>query len=93
MSVLTGGLVSVWRAGAARLEVKVLPSLLALPGPARRFLLNSGNEFLVGTSQPYFPLGGQPGQPANICSEQEDWQTSSRWDIPGKTHNHHHWCG
>jgi len=65
-------------------ELHLLPSVFNIgkvqtDRPVARFLINSGNEYLLGTSLPYFPRGGLQRQPHNIFASPEDWQKSSSW--------------
>ena len=56
-------LVACFNYKRVRLEVHVLADLFNIGqvSTARpRFLINSGNEYMVGTALPYFPRGGLP---------------------------------
>jgi len=79
---------AVFLTRSCRVEVHVLPSIFNIgklktnpesQGPVSRFLINSANEYLIGTSLPYFPRGGLQRQPNNIFASPEDWQKSSSW--------------
>ena len=64
-----------------KLEVHVLANIfdIGLVSPPRpRFLVNSGNEYLVSTALPYFPRGGLP-RVNNVLGGPGSWQMSSSW--------------
>jgi len=65
-----------------RVELHVLPSIFRLGKTTKsekRFLINSGNEYLIGANLPYFPRGGLKMYPYNVFFKQEHWQKSSSW--------------
>ena len=57
-------LVACFNYKKAKLEVHVLANIFDIgrvsPSHRPRFLINSGNEYMVGTALPYFPRGGLP---------------------------------
>ena len=57
-------LVACFNYKKVKLEVHVLANLFDIgqvsASPRPRFLVNSGNEYMVGTALPYFPRGGLP---------------------------------
>ena len=46
--------------------------------PRDRYVVNSGNEYLVGAQLPYFPRGGLP-RVNNVLGGPGSWQMSSNW--------------
>ena len=65
-----------------RIEVFILPNIFDVGKKVTkkfpRFLINSGNEYLVGTQLPYFPRGGLP-RVNNVLGGPGSWQMSTRW--------------
>ena len=65
------------------IELHLLSSLFNIgqdnPGLSR-FVVNSGNEHLLGARLPYFPLGGLTGRgPCNVSGQFQSWQNSGGW--------------
>ena len=64
------------------LEVHILPDILEIGKKVTRkiprFLINSGNEYMVGPQLPYFPRGGLP-RVNNVLGGPGSWQMSSTW--------------
>ena len=76
-------LISKFRINKVTIELHLLSSLFNIgqhsPG-LPRFLVNSGNEYLLGASLPYFPRGGLPAPAAsNVYGDFQSWQTSGGW--------------
>ena len=76
-------LISKFRFNKVTIELHLLPSLFHIgqDNPSlSRFLVNSGNEHLLGARLPYFPRGGLPGLgPSNISGDFQSWQNSAGW--------------
>ena len=64
------------------LEVHILPNILDIGKKVNRktprFLINSGNEYMVGPQLPYFPRGGLP-RVNNVVGGPGSWQFTSNW--------------
>ena len=76
-------LISKFGLNKVTIELHLLSSLFNIgqdnPGLSR-FLVNSGNEHLLGARLPYFPRGGLSGHgPCNIYGQFQSWQTSGGW--------------
>ena len=75
-------LVACFNYKKAKLEVHVLANIFDIgrvsPSPRPRFLINSGNEYMVGTALPYFPRGGLP-RVNNVLGGPGSWQMSTSW--------------
>ena len=76
-------LISKFRYNKVTIELHLLSSLFNIgqhsPIPSR-FLVNSGNEHLVGARLPYFPRGGLSGEgPCNVSGQFQSWQSSGGW--------------
>ena len=65
-----------------RIDVFILPNIFDIGKKVTtkfpRFLINSGNEYMVGTALPYFPRGGLP-RVNNVLGGPGSWQMSTRW--------------
>ena len=76
-------LISKFGFNKVTIELHLLPSLFDIGRDTpsiSRFLVNSGNEYLVGARLPYFPRGGLTGRgPANIHGDFQPWQSSGGW--------------
>ena len=75
-------LVACFHYKKAKLEVHVLANIFDIgresPSARPRFLVNSGNEYMVGTALPYFPRGGLP-RVNNVLGGPGSWQMSTSW--------------
>ena len=76
-------LISKFGFNKVTIELHLLSSLFNIgqdnPGLSR-FVVNSGNEYLLGARLPYFPRGGLSGPgPCNIYGQFQSWQTSGGW--------------
>ena len=63
------------------LELHVLSNIFNIEkrhDSVQRFLVNSANEYLVGTQLPYFPRGGLP-RLNNVLGGPGSWQFSTGW--------------
>ena len=63
------------------LELHVLTNIFNIEkrhDSVQRFLVNSANEYLVGTQLPYFPRGGLP-RLNNVLGGPGSWQFSTGW--------------
>ena len=75
-------LVACFNYKKVKLEVHVLANIFDIgqvsPNVRPRFLVNSGNEYMVGTALPYFPRGGLP-RVNNVLGGPGSWQMSTGW--------------
>ena len=65
-----------------KLEIHHLSNLFSIgktvSQPRDRYIVNSGNEYLVGAQLPYFPRAGLP-RVNNVLGGPGSWQMSSNW--------------